>query len=136
MPLTNEIPASNSRFISKNGASNINWVRWIIGIIILYAGSALFAFLVDHNTSLYRGKDNGLVFLVFTRILSSSIFFMLIKKEILHHPGVGILAGFLMYFLYILLGGALVYKSNLVDQLIVSTLIVGCGALYVRYLRR
>lgn len=131
-----EIPPQESHFIIKKGTSNVYWVRWIIGIVIMYAGSAVFAYLVDHDTSLYRGKDNGLIFLAFTRILSSSIFFMLIKKRILHLPGIGIFTGFLMYLLYILFGGDLVYKSNLVDQLMVSTLIVICGSLYVRFFRR
>lgn len=133
---TGEMPQHGSQFIPMDHASTRGWVRWLVGIIIMYAGSVVFAYLVDHNHGLHYGKDDGLVFLAVTRLISGSIFFFLIKNRILRFPGIGIVTGFLMYLLYILFGGNIVYKSHLVDELTVSTLIVMCGALYVRFVDR
>jgi hypothetical protein len=96
----------------------------------------VFAYPIDHNFDLHFGKDGGLSFLASTRIISGSIFFLIIKQRKFSFPGIGVVASFLMYLSYMYFGGEIVYESALVDQLIVSGLIAFCGYLYSKYFER
>jgi hypothetical protein len=115
----------NSMVISKRLL-----LRWTFGVAFLIASSFLFAFVIDHHTELHFGKDGGLLFLAKTRIICSSLFFLIIKEKKRRFPGIGVLVGFLMYLAYVVFGGEIVYNSALVDQLIVSGLIAICGVIY------
>jgi hypothetical protein len=110
--------------------------RWTIGLLFLVGSSFLFAYTIDHNFDLHFGKDGGLSFLASTRIISGSIFFLIIKQRKFSFPGIGVVASFLMYLSYMYFGGEIVYESALVDQLIVSGLIAFCGYLYSKYFER
>lgn len=98
-------------------------LSWFLGLIVLYGSCFLFSFLVNKDTNFHFGKDNGLVFLVCTKVVCSAAFFIIVSGWQLKSGITGMIVGFIMYLFYVLLCGDIVYQGILTDQLIVSTLV-------------
>jgi hypothetical protein len=110
-------------------------ILWLLGLLALFGSAFLCSYIIKRDIDLYFGKDNGLVFLLLTRMAASAVFFFIIAGFRLRFLIVGFFVGFVSYLLYVLFGGDIVYRSPYFDQLIVSALIVISGAISFAFSR-
>lgn len=110
--------------------------RFFLAAFILYSSVFLANFLISKGPLVHFGKDGGLLFRIFSLCFFSSIFFYLIKNDILYIVigfFIGLLSYLLVFFIYIITYMAIGGSSNswvlpvVADHLVATSIVLIVG---------
>jgi len=122
--------------------------RLLLAVLFLYTSVFLADYLIVHEIIWHPDKSGGLFIRAFLLCAFSSMFFLIIKKSLKRHFGLGFIIGLLsriFIFLFYLSSsihnggdnaGWVKYTSMLTDDLAAATLVAIAGVFYYLYLNR